>query len=163
MPYGFIGEASRKVLTTASDALTNAAAVHNQNPYRSSSGGACAPPPLPVRNNHSAGNSPDTAMGGGYQTGVGNQTNVVVDQSAYDEILQKIQVTDARIAEDLYNLAVQIEQMCETIYIVPATLPKYLAIVDRVKGSLGEFQSLTEDARLRAHQLVEEMINIDRQ
>lgn len=161
MPYGFVGNASEKYLSSVSKALSSAHAVHNRDPYGGSAGGVCAPPALPSRNNHNAKHSPDSAMSGGYVTGVGNQSNVVVDQSTYDEILQKIHSADETIAESLYNVAVQIEEMCETIYIVPATLPKYLAIVDKVKASLEEFQSLTEQARMQAHEFVGEIMSID--
>lgn len=162
MPYGFIGKASEKYLTAVGDALSSAATVHDQNPYMDCTNSAAAPPTLPSRENYSAKHNPDTAMSGGYITGVGNQTNVVVGKQEYDEILQKIRAVDASIAEELYNIALQIESLCQTVYIVPATLPKYLAIVDKVKASLGEFQSLTEDARLNAHQFIDEIEQIDR-
>lgn len=65
------------------------------------------------------------------------------------------------IAEELYNIAIQIEEMCNTIYIVPATLPKYLAIVDKVKSSLGEFQSLAEQAGTKVYEFTGEIARID--
>jgi len=107
--------------------------------------------------------SPDSAESGGYSTGIGNSSNVVVDGNTYDEILQRIRMIDAETAESMYNIAVQIEEMCQSIYIVPSTLPKYLAIVDKVKASLGEFQSLTDEARSFANGFVEEVTHIDGQ
>ena len=113
--------------------------------------------------NHKARHSPDSAMSGGYPLRVGNQSNIVVNEDAYAEILQKIRMTDSGIAEELYNIATQIEEMCQTIYIVPATLPKYLAIVANVKSSLGEFQSLAEQAGMKAYEFSSEIMRIDGQ
>lgn len=160
MPYGFIGQASRKYFTAVSDALSSAAEVHNRNPY-SGSYSKTTPPPISARKNYSPKYPPDTAMSGGYPLGVGNHTNVVVDQVMYDETLQKIQIVNAKIAEELYNVAGQIEQMCETIYIVPSTLPKYLELVGKVKTSLDEFQTLVEEARICTYEFTQEILRID--
>ena len=163
MPYGFIGNACKVYLSAIGSALTSAAAVHNQNPYNTAGNGVCAPPPLPVRNNHNPKSTPDMAMNGGFATGVGNQTNVVVNLDDYDKILQKIRITDAKFAEEIYSISEKIEEMCTSIYIVPSTLPKYLSILEQVKSSLGEFQSLTEEARSKMNQFVDEIIAIDEQ
>lgn len=162
MPNGFVGQACKKYLTTVQDAMADAHEVHLRDPYGASAHGPCTAPALPPRININVRYHPDTASGGGYVTQVGNESNVVVDQNTYDEILQRINAVDARIAEELYNTAVQIEEMCRTIYIVPTTLPKYLAILDKVKSSLGQFQTLTEDTRLRVYRYVDEIISIDR-
>jgi len=162
MPYGFIGNAAKNYLSTIVNALSDAHAVHSKNPHVGSSGGA-APPPLPVRNNHQAKDSPESAMSGGYPLRIGNQSNIVVNEDAYAEILQKIRMTDSGIAEELYNIATQIEEMCKTIYVVPATLPKYLAIVESIKSSLDEFQSLAEQTGMQAYEFASEITRIDRQ
>jgi len=159
MPQGFIGKASRRYLLTVGDAMSSAHAVHNRDPF----GGQSHRIKISGRSNHSAPHSTDSAESGGYSTGIGNSSNVVVDGNTYDEILQRIRMIDAETAESMYNIAVQIEEMCQSIYIVPSTLPKYLAIVDKVKASLGEFQSLTDEARSFANGFVEEVTHIDGQ
>ena len=161
MPYGFMGNAAQKYLSNVSDALSSAHSVHNVNPYKTK--GSTSPPSPPARNNYNAKHSPDSAMSGGYPVRVGNQSNVVVSEDTYTEILGRIRTTDSAIAEELYNIAAQIESMCETSYIVPATLPKYLAIVNNVKSSLGEFQSLAEQAGTKAYEFMDEIMRIDRQ
>ena len=161
MPYGFIGNASKKYLTSVNDSLTSAHASHSKNPLAGRSFGKVGTPAMPGGDNHNAPYPPDSAVGGGYTTGVGNETNVVLEQSTYDEILQKIRKTDMETAENLYRIAEEIEKMCETIYIVPATLPKYLAIIDAVKASLNEFQSLTDASVVQTYQFVEDIMEID--
>lgn len=161
MPQGFIGKASETYLTNVTGALSAAHAVHSKDPFGNVPVGVNTPPALSSRNNLFAKYSPDTAHSGGYVTGIGNESNIVVDEQTYEEILQRIRMTDEGIAQDLHELAVQIEQMCQTIYIVPATLPKYLAIVDKVKSSLGEFQSLAEQAGTKAYEFMGEIKQID--
>lgn len=163
MPYGFIGNACKTYLSNTNNAMLSAQAVNNRDPFGGSHGGSCPPPSIRVPCNQTLKNSPDSAMSGGYKTGLGNQSNVVVSEGAYAEILQKIRTTDSGIAEELYNIAVQIEEMCNTIYIVPATLPKYLAIVNKVKSSLGEFQSLAERTGIKAYEFMGEIVRIDGQ
>ena len=164
MPGGFIGKACHKYLTTISTAMTSANVVHNKAPFDGMSGGATPPPALPGTPDHNAPHLPEMAKsGGGYTTGVGNQSNIVVKPSEYNEVLQKIQMVDARIAEEIYNLAVQIEETCETIYIVPQMRPKYLEYTNRTKSSLSEFQTLADEARMRTHEFVGEIERIDGQ
>ena len=159
MPHGFIGNAAHKYLSSVSSALSSAHAVHSKNPH--GGGGSVAPPALPMRNNVNAKNPPESAMSGGYPTRIGNQTNIVVNEDAYAEILQKIRMTDSGIAEEIHSIATQIEEMCKTIYVVPATLPKYLAIVGNVKSSLGDFQSLAERSGMKAYEFSNEITRID--
>ena len=158
MPYGFIGNAAKNYLTSVSGALSKAHAVHSKDPH---GGGGRGVPALPPRNNVNAQNSPESAMSGGYPLRVGNQSNIVVDEDIYIEIMQKIRITDSGIAEEIHSIATGIEEMCNTIYIVPATLPKYLAIVGNVKSSLGEFQSLAGQAGMKAHEFSGKIASID--
>lgn len=148
MPYGFIGNASQKYLTQVSGALSASQAAQSEN--TTSRGGQTAP------------YSPDSAMSGGYATGVGKPTNIVVNYGTYDEFLRKIRLVDEMAAEDLYNIAMQIESMCATIYVVPETLPRYLAILNQVKNSLREFRSITEETGIQTRRFINDMENIDR-
>jgi len=68
--------------------------------------------------------------------------NIVVKQSEYEQVMGKINATDARLAEEYHNICTRIEEMCNTIYIVPHMRPKYLELTTRVKTSLAEFQAL---------------------
>ena len=156
-----MGNASQNYLSSVSGALSSAHTVHSKNPFSRSGGGTSPPPALPARNNHQTKTSPDSAMSGGHPLRIGNQSNVVVNEDTYTEILQKIRMTDAGIAEELHSIATQIEEMCKTVYIVPATLPKYLAIVANVKSSLGEFQSLAERAGMKTYEFTSEITRID--
>ena len=133
---------------------------------RSSSGaggsfGHAAPPTLATPTVHYLRHSLENAGQGSFRTGMGHRGNIVVRQSEYEQALGRIQAVDARIAEEYHNICTRIEEMCNTIYIVPHMRPKYLELSNRVKASLVEFQTLTDDARVRTSEFVAEIIRID--
>jgi len=151
MPNGFVGNASHRYLSQISEAMESANTVHNSPPAVAFSAGSF----------HQVPHSPGSARSGGYVTGVGDQSNIVVKHSDYNEILGRIQSVDSKIAEECYNICVQIEEMCDTIYVVPIMKPKYVEYTNRIKACLAEFQSLTDDARMRTHQFVSDIVSID--
>ena len=161
MPDGFLGRASQSYLTMISTAMASAHAVHSQGPFIGIVGTSVAPPPLSVPTNHNLHHSVATAGQGSYRTGMGHHGNIVVKQSEYEQILGRIQAVDSRLAEEFHNICARIEEMCNTIYILPHMRPKYLELTGRVKASLVEFQALADDARMRTGEFVGEIIRID--
>ena len=161
MPYGFIGNACLKFLSKADDAMASAHAVCSKNPFAGVPSSKTTLPVLPAYNKYVAEHTPDTAKSGGHTTGVGNQSNIVIDQDIYQDTLNKISTIDKKFAEDFYNLSVKIEEMCGAIYIVPDTSPKILASMERLKSSLGTFQELTNKAGTYAHEFVDQIMSID--
>ena len=144
MPNGFIGKYSEQYLSDVNNCYSR-----NNNTYSDSRG--------PMRLQYSA----DTAMSGQYNTYAGNSSNIVFDPDIYDEMLRRVQIIDEQAGEDLYRVAIQIEEMCETIYIIPETLPKFLSILNSVKDSLREFRSLTEEACIQTRKFVNAIDSID--
>jgi len=161
MTNGFVGNASNHHIATVKQGLSSASAVHSMNPFGGAGGGRVPPPSMGDRMNMNSPHSPMTAVLGGVRTGIGNRSNVVVEQGLYNEVLQRILTTDIAIAEELHAIMIRIEEMCETIYIVPETLPKYLDAVNKLKSSLGEFQSLTNEARVGTERFVGEIVALD--
>jgi len=145
MPHGFIGKPSRSYLQAVENALTAAINVHSRNPFANLTRRDVAPPPVPVRNNHRAPHAPSEAMTGGFVTGIGNRSNIVVDFDTYSRTLQKIQATDEKTCEVLYEVALQIQEMCDTVFMLPRTRGRFLSILDRIKNSLSSFRMLTGD------------------
>ena len=119
------------------------------------------PPSLPARNNQKPPFSPDSANSGSHSTGTGNQTNIVVDNNTYDQILQKISSADEKAAQGFSNILAQIEDMCGTIYKVPKALPKYQELVNKVKSTMSDFQKVTAEAKSAASKYVNEITILD--
>ena len=161
MPYGFIGNACMKYLSNVNGAMVSAHTVHSRNPLEGVSSNKTTPPALPPSKNHNIVHTPDTAKHGGFSLGIGNNSNIVVSQDTYERTIHRASSFDTAMAEESYNLSVQLEEMCSSIYVVPETLPKFLEAVSTIKSSLTEFQAVTDDARMQTLSFVGEMMSID--
>jgi hypothetical protein len=115
---------------------------------------------LPARINQQPPYDPANAMSGGYPTGVGNETNIGVDQSIYSDILKQIQEADMKTEAEIHKAILQIEELCAANYILPQTLPRYLSIVNYVMDSLAEFRSLTDDAKTNTEYFMDDIMSI---
>jgi len=120
-------------------------------------------PTFPEPTNHKLPFSPEDAdpFNDRHKTGVGNRSNIVVEQSVYEECMKKLEMVDDKAGEEIYKLCCTVEEMCKTIYIVPETIPRVMAITSRVKNSMPKFRELTEEVRLQVKKHVEEIGYID--
>ena len=160
MPDGFVGKASEKYLEALAIALFIATVEHNHDPFTGCHGDSPSPPSLPFRNNQPTPYEPDSARSGSHATRAGNKTNIAADQSSYNSILKEIRETDAQVANELYSVMMEINELCETVYIIPITKPRYLSIMNYVKNSLSEFLTLTNHAETETNNFVEKIIDI---
>ena len=143
MPSGFIGDAARSYLVKTSEALLIAA---NANPRGASRGESPYPP--------------DKAVRGRVLTGVGNSSNIVVDSLTYTEAMRRMDSIDERMGELFYSISQELEQMCQTSYIIPQTRPRFLNVCESMKGSLGRFRDLTYDLFVTTNRFVREITEI---
>lgn len=160
MPDGYVGLPCLKYLTDVADALSHATPVHDQNPFANLSNQAVPPPALQARDNKISPYAPDTAKNGYYETGIGTSNNIVVEQSEYEYILAQIDNIDDTIGQELYNIAVEIEALCESEYVMPKTVPRCLFIANALKNSLGNFSNLTYDCLKRMRDFVSGIIDV---
>jgi len=141
MPRGFIGLPAKLYLTQASEAHSRALSQGNQVV-------AVAPSNSQVRDRRFPFEPTEGASGGFVATGRGNSSNIVVSQGGYIALSQRASQADDRIGECLYNIAIEIENLCQTSFILPDAVPKCLNVSESVKRTLGEFRSLTEETVL---------------
>ena len=150
MPRGFAGSAATAYLGKASDAHKQAIAA-----------GRKVPPSIPMGpRERSLPFGPEDAKTGTFTTGRGDSSNVVVSQGEYEIICNMVSQVDDRVGECLYNVAMEIEAMCQTSFVLPTAVPRCLNISDDVKRSLGQFRSLTEDAVMQARRFAREITEI---
>ena len=150
MPSGFIGNASRVFLTHTSEALTEASQTSNH---------------ILAKNRMPRGNqvrpiTPNEAARGGFQTGVGDSSNIVVDSHTYEQALRAVDRIDDRIGELLYRITTELEEMCKTSYIIPQTESRFLFINGCVKSSIGQFRGLTEEIAIGTRRFVRNITEI---
>ena len=156
MPNGFIGNAPAAYLGGVHKAYTQAIEANIQisadTPSSTTATGNVRRLPF----------EPDDARVGQFVTGKGDSSNIVVDSSDYTELTQRISHADDKMGECLYRIALEIEEMCRTIYILPETLPRCMNVSSAVKTSLSEFRSLTEEAVSVACSFARDIANIGR-
>ena len=160
MPYGFLGKASEKCFEELADFLAVAEKAHNHKPFIGCYCPVVPPPALPEPVNEPPPYDLADVKSGGHTTGVGNKTNIAADQRLYTDILNYIRETDAKAFTELYDVMLQINELCETDYILPLAQRRYLSIMNYVKDSLVEFLQLTNNAEVKINNFVEEIIDI---
>jgi len=81
--------------------------------------------------------------GSGYRTGVGTSENIVVEDDSYQEALNRIKQLDERMSERLGNVMKQVDELCNTSFIVPETTPKVQVVLNEVRSSMTAFCDVT--------------------
>jgi len=154
MPRGFVGRPSESYLGQVSNAHVDAAnATAN-----AVSGTSANTPPAPRARRLPF--TPEDANVGGGSAGRGDSSNIIVSQSDYSTIGHRVSFVDDNVGECLYNVCAEIETMCETIFILPQAVPGCVNVSNRVKHSLGQFRSVTEDSLIIMRRYVQDIMNI---
>jgi len=137
--------------------LTKVVEIHGAAVIAGSQSAPGAPPgPRTISLPH----NPGSARSGGFTTGYGNSNNVVADQSEYETVSRMINEVDDRKGELMYNIANDIAEMCQTIFVMPAATPKVLDFADTIQRTLGEFRSATEDMSIKAVRFSQEVTSV---
>ena len=150
MPNGFSGNAAQRYLSDVAAAQAQAVeATQNM-----SSG--IAPMPIP----RDLPFLPDSTQNGRFSTGQGSSDNIVVNQGEYDAVARILCRIDEQIGECLYQCATEIDEMCETIFIMPTVSPRCRNISNDVVRCLGQLRSLTEDIALNVRRFAQDINDI---
>ena len=153
MPRGFIGNPATSYLIQATQAHGRATNSGKQISESAPSRTTVRERRLPFE--PAEGNTAITAS-----AGRGNSSNIVVSQHQYEFIAQRISLADDRLGECIFNLTQEIEALCQTVFRLPAAVPRCLNISESVKRSLSEFRGVTEDTALIARRLAREINDI---
>ena len=140
MPSGFKGNAPMQYLTES--ATAHKGAVDEKGRITASAPSRRPPRQVMQRLPY----EPHDARSGGNATGIGNSSNIVADNGEYAALAKLISRVDDDMGECLNRVALGIDEMCKTIYILPETVPRCISYAEAIKSALGEFRSLTEDA-----------------
>jgi len=153
MPRGFMGRPATAYLTKVSSGHSKATEKSTRIATNAPSNAVVRERRLPFE--PSEGNS-----GGLVPTGRGNSSNILVSQSGYDVITRMISQADDKVGECMYNIAQEIEALCQTAFVLPDAVPRCLNISETVKKSLGEFREVTEDAGMQMRRFAHEIDSI---
>ena len=160
MPNGFIGRPAVAYLTRASDAHSTAARTTAQtsseataqNPDARGMARTASPRRLPF--------SPEDGKTGGFSTGRGNSSNIVVDRHVCEEIARKITHADDKAGESLYRIAMEVENMCNTTFVMPTASPRCLNVAMATKTFLEEYRKLTDEIAASMRKFAQETTDI---
>jgi len=157
---GFRANFAINFMEKTNRAIENAAKIHEKDPFERRRHIAVVTPP-PFANPPRPPAPFNIESGGSPRTGIGNSSNIVVDQSTYENITQMVDRVDDDAGAEFYKCCMEIEQMCQNTFIVPETISQILAITSQVKGSLGQFRSMTEEVNIQARNFARNMIEAD--
>ena len=138
MPNGFVGMASKRYLGDVSQAHRNALTTIDQSRVQAPENSPQVPRPrrLPF--------VLEDASVGRHISGMGSSGNIVVSQREYNEVMVKIRGADEKMGRCIYSVCSEIEDLCRTMFIMPAVAPRCLNVCGSVKTSLPDFGSVTE-------------------
>ena len=109
--------------------------------------------------------SPNTAglgEGQGYRLGMGSSQNVVMREEVYRSCTSQLGQLDNRMAEQIENVCKQIDDLCQSIFIIPETTPRIQEVVQKVRGSLSDFQDVTTKVCRTSDMYVSQIRALDR-
>jgi len=149
MPNGFVGNAARRYLGDVNAAHVRAVSAGRSIPEGSAQ---LREARIPF--------SPEDADIGRAVSGRGGSTNIIVSQADYEDVARAICKTDDNIGECLYRSACEIEEMCRTIFVMPAVSAGCVNVANEIKGCLGILRSITEDAAIQARSFAREITEI---
>lgn len=162
MPNGFAGLAAERFFEAVNNALTEASNDHNHDPFANDRWDEEPPPQMPQVINQNLPFQVEDAMTESHRVGVGNESNIVVNQNTYNDVLRRIDVVDNQAGSDIFNILNNIERMCDNTFIVPETKNQITAITRDMKRYMSRFRSVTDEAITRTRGFVNEIIEIDR-
>jgi hypothetical protein len=128
MANGFIGNASKSYFSTVQDASQNSAGTMASIGMSGSGSGV----------SYDDGQS--------YPTGIGNRSNIAVDDDLYATVLRRIEQSDEDMALTLRDVIAEVRKMCETDFIIPDTIPRVNATIGAVEQTLHAFHDITSQA-----------------
>jgi len=127
----------------------------SQNPYP---GGVRAPALQPVSN--LSFDMPKSAEGSQARN-IGTSANVVVEPEVFNHTLRRMDSIDDFVGGEVYNMLGEIEEICSTIFQVPATVERIKNVCNEVKRCLGPFRGVTDAVAIDTRQYVHAISDID--
>ena len=162
MPRGFSSKMAKNFIKNTSDAMVKAGEIHNRRPPLAPMGNTPAPRLAEPRNQEPPFSPDDADFTGNHSTGIGNSSNIVVDEALYQETVRKLNAIDDYAGEEIYRMACKIEEICQSMYVVPETIPHITALTAQLKGYLPEFRNLSDDVGIQVRRFADEVGTIDK-
>ena len=163
MARGLVGKSAERFFNNTSEAIGRAGESHSKNPFEGMGASGSVPLPrlAPVNNRAAPFTAEDAWSEQSQARSRGDSSNIVVDPGTYGAVMRRMEIVDNQAGADIFRCCGAIEEMCTGMYVVPETVPRVLELVGRVKNSLGQFRSLTNETSMGAQRFVNTMSEID--
>jgi len=142
------------------ESLTRAGTIHNRDPFAGRVYSHAPPPNLPEARNQAPERLTD-APSGTTARNVGNSSNIVVPPAALNQVMQRMNSIDDHVGGEVYAMLGEVEEMCSTIFQVPATVKRIRNLCDEVKRCLGPFRGTIDDLTIKTRRIASEISDID--
>jgi len=143
MPDGFVGNPAATYLGEVETAHNQALTVATQPlPAANSPRSPAAIPPNLTPLPYPAA----TARSGSHTTGYGSSDNIVSAADQYAVASQKLIQADDMINELLYHTAMDIADMCQTIFILPAANAQILNLTNNIQSAVRGSRAIADSA-----------------
>jgi len=147
MPNGFVGQPARAFLRKANEGHNRAIGVtqetaENNNQIRAAgvAQGAAISNAMRIQHARELPFRPEDAEHGRFVTGVGNSTNIVVNQDDHARLVGQIHRIDDAIGECVYSCIREIEDLCRTVFVMPTVSKRCMDICNDFNRVLGSFR-----------------------
>jgi len=164
MPNGFAGVAAKAFLTAAHAAQDRTQEITEENDKQNQDIAGRTPRNRiqPVRQAHVPllPFEPADALTGRFVTGHRNSTNIVVNRSEYATIARTLQQIDEDLGMCIYETAKEIEDMCNTIFVMPNVSPKCMEIACTVRESMSSYRDASGDLAMECNKFASDMSEI---
>jgi len=142
------------------EGLTRAGTIHNRDPFAGRIYSHAPPPNLPEARNQDPERLTDTSRGTSARN-VGNSSNIVISPIVLNQHIQRMTSIDDQVGGEVYAMLGEVEEMCATIFQVPATVKRIRNLCDEVKRCLGPFRGVTDDLAIKTRRIASEISDID--
>ena len=165
MPNGFAGIAAKAFLTTVHVAQRRTQEVIKENDDQNA-GIAARTPSTRVQRDAAHARvellpfNPADALTGRFVTGHRNSTNIVVSRAEFATIARTLQQIDEDLGRCIYETAKEIEDMCNTIFIMPSVSPKCKEIACAVRESMSTYRNASDDLAIECNKFANDMSDI---
>jgi len=161
MPRSLTSKTSDRFASNTEEALSRSGAVHKKDPFQGMPSGDVPFPNMPSTINQNPETLRNAISGGLISRNVGNSSNIVVDPVVFNDSIRRMNSMDNHIGAEVHGLLREVEEMCATIFHVPAVARQIKNFCDEVTRHLGRFQDTTDSISIETKRFVGEMAQID--
>jgi len=154
MPGNLMSKSSTRFISNTEEAISRSGAIHKKDPFQGMPNGDVPFPNLPNAINQNPQILRNSISSSARAASIGNSSNIVVDPVVFDESIRRMNAMDNHIGAEVHSMLGEVEEMCATIFHVPAVARQIKSFCDEVTRHLGRFQGTTDGVAIETRKFV---------